>query len=118
MLLEVPRREDFTFERRKVVTTTKKITKEVKLKGDMSSKTTTAKQFQTALRDNDIVSPSGRTLSEILSLSYPDDLSRDSVESVRAGWRTGGKVVTYSPSESTEAVIVSSINLTHPLIPL
>jgi len=99
-----------------VVTTTKTTTKAVTLKGNLFSDTTTAQQFQTALRDNIIVSPSGRTLSEILTLSYPDDLSRYSVESVRVGWGKGGKVVVYSRSESTQAVIVSSIKAMHSLM--
>jgi hypothetical protein len=113
--LEVPTRT-FTFERKKVVTTTKMTTKSVTLKGNLFSDTVTVEQFQTALRSRIAVSPSGRTLSEILTLSYPDDLSRYSVESVRVGWGKGGKVVTYSRSESTQVVIVSFINAMHPLI--
>jgi hypothetical protein len=114
-MLEVPTRT-FTFERKKVVTTTKTTTKLVTLKGNLFSNTATAEQFQTALGSGIAVSHSGRTLSEILTLSYPDDLSRYSVESVHVGWGKGGKVVTYSRSESTQAVIISFINTMHPLI--
>jgi len=113
--VEVPT-QTFTFERKKVVTTTKITTKPVTLKGNLFSDRATAEQSQMALRSGIAVSPSDRTLSEILTLSYPDDLSRYSVESVRVGWGKGGKVVTYSRSESTQAVIVSFINAMHPLI--
>jgi hypothetical protein len=106
--LEVPTgaTRTFTFERKKVVTI-----KSVTLKGNLFSDTVTAEQFQTALRSRIAVSPSGRTLSEILTLSYPDDLSR-----FRVGWGKGGKVVTYSRSESTQVVIISFFNAMHSLI--
>jgi hypothetical protein len=113
MLLEGSRCEKFTFERKKLVTTTTTTKKAVRLSGDLFSKSSTTQEIQTALQDNVIVSPSGHTLSEML---YPDELSRYAVESVCAGWGKSRTVVTYSRSESTEVVIVCSINPTHPLI--
>ena len=93
-------------------------TKLVTLKDNLfSTSSPTAEQVQTTLRNRVAVSSSGQTLSEILTLSYPDDLSRYSeVESVHEGWGKGGKVVTYSCSESTQVVIVSFINAMHLLI--
>jgi hypothetical protein len=116
MLLEGSHCKKFTFERKKLVTTTTTTKREVRLLGDLFSKSSTTQQIQTALQNNVIVSPSGDTLSEMLSLSYPDELSRYAVESVCVGWGKSGTVVTYSHSEGTEVVIVSSINPTHPLI--
>jgi hypothetical protein len=111
MLSEVPPKT-FTFARERLVTRT--IPKEVKLKGEYSSSTTAA-TFQTAIRDKLAVSPSGRTLSDILCLSCPD-LSQYAVTSVhQALW--GKAVVTYSRPESmTNAVIISFISPVHPLI--
>jgi len=111
MLLEAPPKT-FIFARERLVTRT--IPKDVILKGEYNSSTTAA-TFQTAIRDKLAVSPSGRTLSDILCLSCPD-LSKYTVTSVRALlW--GKVVVTYSRPESmSEAVIISSINPVHRLI--
>jgi len=80
--------------------------KSANLKGDLFNKSTTTGDLQTALQDNIPASPSGRALSQILSLSHPNDLSSYHIESVNAGWGKDGTIVKYSRPQGTEAVIV------------
>jgi len=87
----------------------------VGLNGDQFSKSTTVEEFQIALRNDIGVTASGQTLSEVLCLSHPEDLSSYYVESVKPCWGNVDREVVYSRAES-EAVIVSSINPTHSLI--
>ena len=72
MLLEVPPKR-FTFERETLVTTAARTgkPKELKLKGQYNNSTTAA-TLQNAIKDKLAVSPSGRTLSDMLCLSCPD----------------------------------------------
>jgi hypothetical protein len=100
----------FTFERLIPVISIGKKKKSTNLNGDLFNKSTTAADLQIVLQNNVVVSPSGRTLSQILSLSCPEELSTYHIESVNARWGKEGTVVKYSRPQGTEAVIVLCIN--------
>jgi len=80
--------------------------KSTDLKGVLFDKSTTVGNLQIALQNNIAVSSSGRTLSQILSLSHPNELSTYRIESVDGGWGKDGTVVKYSRPHGTEEVIV------------
>ena len=60
----------------------------------------TASTLQHALRNDIVVSHSGRTLAEILSLSHSKELSLYTVDDVVPGYGKEGTVVRYSRPES------------------
>ena len=116
LLLQVPPAE---FSRERPITTTGiTAAQDVTLLGDRFGLWSTAEDFQIALRNNDIVTSSGRTLSEILSLSHPEDLASYRIESVQKGQEGGLREVVYSRAESEAVILSTSINLTRPLNPL
>ena len=74
----------FVFERDKITTKTTKTTKDTT--SNRYNDCTSAATIQDALHRDLPFSTSGRTLSTILSLSYPDDLSLYTVNKVKTAW--------------------------------
>ena len=60
----------------------------------------TVTTVQNALTNNIVVSHSGRTLAQILSLSCPEKLSSYTVDAIVPGYGTEGTLVRYSRPES------------------
>lgn len=91
--------QTFTFQRSKLVAKPEIFTKRVLLDKEMFPKDVPLSTVQSALTQSLVVSHSGRTLAEILSLSYPEELSKYTIESVEGIGRKG-TVVTYPRPES------------------
>jgi hypothetical protein len=89
----------FTFQRRKLVCKREKFCKRVCLVKNAFPNPSIS-TLQDALTQNMVVSHSGRTLAEILNLSYSQELSKYNVESVVPGIGREGTMVTYSRPES------------------
>jgi hypothetical protein len=90
--------------REKLETKIKQFKKIVSLDAGKYNRNATATALQHALRNNLSVSHSGRTLADILSLSYAEELSVYSVDKVAPGFGKEGTVVHYSRPESEIAV--------------
>jgi hypothetical protein len=105
--MHMEKKQTFKFQRCKLVAQT--FNKLVYLKGDVYPKDTSLETLQDALINNLSVSHSGRTLAEILSLSYPEDLSTYKVERVVPGVGKEGTLVKFSRSEGEDKVIFSSL---------
>lgn len=68
--------------------------------GEIYDRKVTTTTLQDALTTNVVVSHSGRTLAEILSLSHPEDLSRYTIDGIVPGYGREGTLVRYSRPES------------------
>jgi hypothetical protein len=100
--IDTQKKQTFKFRRSKVITTT--VNKFVYLRGDMYGMNTSVATIQDALKNNVPVSHSGRTLADILSLSYPEELSSYKVERVVPGKGKEGTLVEYHRSEGDTKV--------------
>jgi hypothetical protein len=75
--------------------------KMVYLNGEIYNRThVTATTLQNALTSNIVVSHSGRTLAQILSLSHPEHMSCYTIDDVVPGYGREGTLVRYSHPES------------------
>jgi hypothetical protein len=72
----------------------------VHLNGEIFNHNVTVATVQNALTNNVVVSHSGRTLAQILSLSCPEKLSLYTVDAVVPGYGTEGTIIRYSRPES------------------
>jgi hypothetical protein len=79
----------------------------VYLRSDTYGMNTSVATLQDALTNNLPVSHSGRTLADILSLSYPDELSSYQVECIIPGLGKEGTLVEYHRSEGETKVTFS-----------
>jgi hypothetical protein len=95
----------FIFERDKL---TMKITKTTKdITPDRYNNCTSAATIQNALHRGLPFSASGRTLSAILSLSYPNDLSLYTIDKVKTAWTK--TTVKYSRADRSYEVCLRSV---------
>ncbi|KIM71567.1 hypothetical protein PILCRDRAFT_16950 [Piloderma croceum F 1598] len=97
----------FRFERSKLTTKTITTTKEVTVDATVYDKKTSAKIMQNALHNDMPVSLFGWTLTAMLSLSYPDQLSSYSINDVKFAW--GRTMVKYSRTEPSYADLIKEV---------
>jgi hypothetical protein len=106
--VDIQKKQTFKFRRSKVVTTTNKL---VCLGSDKYGVNTSVATLQEALTNNLPVSHSGRTLADILSLSYPEKPSSYTVERVVPGLGKEGTLVEYHRSEGEAEVTFSLLQI-------
>jgi hypothetical protein len=98
------KKQSFLFIRQKLETKLKEFRKIVSLDAERYGRNVTTSTLQHALRNDIVVSHSGRTLAEILSLSYSQQLSVYTVDNIIPGYGREGTLVHYSRPESEIAV--------------
>ena len=94
------KQQNFLFVRQRLETKIREFRKAVFLDSRRYNRKVTASTLQHALQNNIVVSHSGRTLAEILSLSHSKELSLYTVDNVVPGYGKDGTVVHYSRPEN------------------
>lgn len=100
----------FIFERSRLITTTKTTKLPVVLDEDMFNRTTSISTFQETFVRNLPASRSGRSLSEILLISYPNDLESYTINSVTPLAWNRGLAIAYSCEDGIEVKIFLTIS--------